>query len=357
MGSNNFNSRARAKYLTQIKSPLIIQIPRSAFLNPKTRDTITRPAFIAASIALISLIIGVESLQNQNLFWGPLHDSAHTYAMFLITWLLLRLFSSAASNESIDEQGVKATNSVLIIGGVFLGGIAIEIIQPYFGRSASFLDIYYNLVGIGCAGGVFALSLRKSKAKARHVAAYTAIALMLASSLFLPVLGAYTLRAQEQSLPQLLNFEDAWQQRLWRTGGTGLTSLIKAPSGWEENQSTALQVTFNPGKYPGFNFAYPPKTWSGYSHLSFEVFSKLDTDRKLTLRIHDDAHSQDYSDRFNRTLEIKPGLNKIEIPMSEIQNAPRSRAMALDEIAGMALFMVQPEGSPSLYFDNLTLHQ
>lgn len=326
-------------------------------MNPSTRETILQPVFIAASIALISLVIGVESLQNQNLFWGPLHDSAHTYAMFLITWLLLQLFSSAASNESIDEQSVKATNSVVIIGGVFLAGIAIEIIQPYFGRSASFLDIYYNLVGISCAGGVFALSRRKEPAKTRHVAAYIGITLLLASSLFLPILGAYTLRAQDQSLPKLLDFEDTWQQRLWRAGGTGLASLIKAPSGWEENKSTALQITFNPGKYPGFNFAHPPKNWSKYSYLSFEVFSKNDSAHKLTLRIHDDAHSQDYADRFNKTLEIKRGLNKIEIPLSEIQNAPNSRAMALDEIAGMALFMVQPEGSPSLYFDNLALHQ
>ncbi len=351
----NLIQGCRAKYLTQIKSLQIKRITMPYFFSSTHYKTITQPAFLAATLALICLVIATEMLEDQNLFWGPLHDSAHTYAAFLVSWVLLLLFSSAENNDHEGRRNTKATSSIVILGATFLIGIAIEIIQPFFNRSASFLDIYYNFVGVCCAGATYALSRQKGKLKARFIAAYIGIALVLASSLLLPALGAYTLRIQEKSLPQLLDFESAWQQRVWRSGGQSHTSLIKAPRGWEENSSTALQVTFNPGQYPGFNFAHPPKDWTGYSKLRFEVFSKTEKLQRISLRIHDGEHSQEYTDRFNKSFEIRQGVNSLEIPLSEIQNAPQLRKMNLSNVAGFAIFMVNPEDSPSLYFDNLSL--
>ena len=300
-----------------------------------------KSSLIALLLAL--LIAGIESVENQNLFWGPLHDSAHAFAAFLLTSLTISLLK-----PELQATGLKLAQ---IGGAFFAAGIALELIQPAFGRSASFTDIYYNFVGIVCA---------LAMAGSRHLNTIPKLSIrlvslaILLSSLTVPVFGAATLSKRNQAIPSLLNFEDSWQRRLYRAGGRANLSLISNPTGWK-NGSTALKVDFPTTKYPGFSVPHIFPDWRAFHSLKLSVFSKNEEIIYITLRIHDKQHDHDYTDRYNQRLEIKPGINQIEINLEEVQNKPEGRQMEMEKIAGLAIFAVSPEETFSLYFDDLRL--
>lgn len=300
-----------------------------------------KSSLIALLLAL--LIVGIESVENQNLFWGPLHDSAHAFAAYLCTALLISLLKS--------EQQTTGFRLAQIGGSLFATGIAIELIQPALGRSASFTDIYYNFVGIVCALAVSAS--RQLNPVPKACVRVISLALLL-SSLTVPAIGAATLSKRNQAIPSLLNFEDSWQRRLYRAGGSANLSLISKPKGWE-NASTALKVDFPTTKYPGVSVPHVFPDWRNYHFLKLSIFSKNQDTIALTIRIHDKKHNHSYEDRYNQRFEIQPGTNDIEIELSAVQHAPKARQMDMGEVTGLAMFAAQPEETFSLYFDDLRL--
>ena len=306
-----------------------------SFVNP------FKSSLIALFLAL--LIIGIEGVENQNLFWGPLHDSAHTFAAFLSTSLIISLL-----RPDSQTTGLRLAQ---IGGALFTAGIALELIQPAFGRSASFADIYYNFIGIVCA---LAMTASRHLNTAPKLCIRLVSVALLLSSLTIPAIGAATLSKRDQAIPSLLNFEDSWQRRLYRAGGSANLSLISKPKGWE-NGSTALKVDFPRTKYPGFSIPHIFPDWRDFKKLKLNVFSKSEELIHITLRVHDKQHDESYKDRFNQNLEIKPGLNSIEISLKEIQGRPEGRKMEMATIAGLTIFSVEPKEAFSLYFDDLRL--
>ena len=60
----------------------------------------------------------------------------------------------------------------------------------------------------------------------------------------------------------------------------------------------------------------------------------------LTLRI-DDAdydHELDQHDRYNRSFSFLPGTNQIEIPLSDIEAAPRDRRFDLARVQRLLVY-------------------
>jgi len=304
---------------------------------------------------LVLLVIWVESLQNQNLFWGPLHDSAHAFAFFLLTRLLTLLHSKLASTGTVHhDQALPITSGLVLakIGGAcFALGIVIEITQPLFGRSASFNDISYNFFGILSA---ITYEISKHQQTALKLALKSITIILLTSALFIPLSGAYTLKQRQDLLPFLLDFEHRWQQRIYRAGGKANLSLTHDVAGWP-NTSTSLKVDFVQTTYPGFSIPHVSGDWSGYSYLSVEVYSKLKAPKNLTLRIHDKHHTHEHNDRFNRTVEIQPGHTTIQISLDEMIHTPKTRALDIENIAGIGVFSSNPTEDFSLYFDNFKL--
>jgi hypothetical protein len=54
-------------------------------------------------------------------------------------------------------------------------------------------------------------------------------------------------------------------------------------------------------------------------------------------------------------LAIKPGVNQISIPLSEVQNAPNRRTMDMTRVRRLAFYADRPSGSFSIYFDAFQL--
>ena len=104
-----------------------------------------------------------------------------------------------------------------------------------------------------------------------------------------------------------------------------------------------------------FKIEEPYPDWTGYEKFSFIVFSKQNENINLEFRINDRQHDYSYYDRFNRTLIIKPGFNKIIIPIEDIKNAPASRPMDLQNIKTIILFTGASLDNLDIYIDDFIL--
>jgi hypothetical protein len=162
---------------------------------------------------------------------------------------------------------------------------------------------------------------------------------------------------RDSAFPVVMDFSRPWAKLFTQFQGTSL-ALKSAPRGWLPSppRDVAL-IAFGAGRYPGFVVQEPHPDWSGYDRLSFTVYSEMKEPVSLFVRI-DDAHQNNrYTDRFNRRLGIRPGLNALSIPLAEVRDSPRGRKMQLTRIRRVAFFAVQPPAPFALYFDSLKLER
>ena len=94
---------------------------------------------------------------------------------------------------------------------------------------------------------------------------------------------------------------------------------------------------------------------AGYSYFKLDIFSELPTTQLVTIRIDDLHHNNEYTDRFNKSVTIAPGLNHIQIPIDDIRLALVGREMDLSAMKAVLLFAVNPPEEFMLYVDSIRL--
>ena len=125
---------------------------------------------------------------------------------------------------------------------------------------------------------------------------------------------------------------------------TGNVSVTKMP-GIDSQRDAALtvRVAINKGRYPGILLHEPYPGWRGYKTLAVDITNPGRRELEVVIRIHDRQHNYQYEDRFNGTYIVGAGLRTtIEVPLLDVQHAPKGRLMNLDAIANLAIFALQP---------------
>lgn len=117
---------------------------------------------------------------------------------------------------------------------------------------------------------------------------------------------------------------------------------------------SALKMTMTPSPYPGVSFGGIPLDWRCFSSLAVSLFNPGTTDVRLALRIDDREEAPEYEDRVNLGLIIKPGMNRIKIPLASLV-CPSGRALELDHVYSVMLFCVNPVVEVVVYVDDLRL--
>ena len=110
-----------------------------------------------------------------------------------------------------------------------------------------------------------------------------------------------------------------------------------------------------PAIYPGVSVDEPYPDWRSYQYLELTLYSSSPEPFELTLRIHDRLHDQSHTDRYNRTLAIRPGTNRFRIPLTEVSNGPIERPLKLGDIAGVMLFALDPPQPRRICIGNMRL--
>lgn len=310
---------------------------------------------IPLSLLLLAVISFIQYYSDQTLFRSALQDSSHTLVFFLGSLLALRLSAMLSRPRRLST----ATRSVMVAALCFVAGIIIELIQPMFGRSTSFLDIWYDLLGVSAAAICFYLASQDRRSGPTSWIKTSSMAsiaiLLLAISTILPAYYYHIEQRQQRALPTLVDFEHHWQNELFHASYGGHVAVIEAPASWHHAAGKVAKLTLSNQTYPGITFKHLPADWSSYQTLKFELFSKHTQTRNIELRIHDKQHDNRYQDRFNKTLSVVKGLNEVSIPLSEVLTGPDAREMNMQELDGLGLFAISPTEPLVVYLDNLRL--
>lgn len=285
---------------------------------------------------LICAVIVFNDFDSQHRFTAALKNWSHVAVFFLASNLLLDLL-----RDWIGQQRLRLIGIALFCLCV---GALIELIQPYFGRDRSLLDLIYDSVGIGAAL-LFHLAYETRKSGLRVLG----LAVLIVST-YQPAYFGTMVLARSWAVPYLVGFEHFWEQDFWLASEHTQASIEIAPSGghW-------LRVQMAGGAYPGVSFPEVHPDWRGYDALALRVFSSQPHPVKLVIRIHDTQHNNDYADRFNQTILLQPGINDLAISLINIATAPKNRRMDLSQIESLMLFTVSQDKPISLYVDQIRL--
>lgn len=298
-----------------------------------------RQSFLSG-LSLFCLVISFNSLPEHGVIFPELINSGHAFVFFSANLFLLKLlFGSSANSKQI---ALVSMISLTV-------GILIEIVQPYFGRNRSAIDLYYDVVGI-CFSSIF--YLRKNSSPKKTLYSTLIFFVCLASAI--PAFRLWLWWQINQS-PTLLNFERNWESYSYSIDREVSLERIPATNELEKNNHIGELRFGISTAYPGFSLDHPKTDWSTYKTLSWEISSKHDHIIKMNLRVHDRNHNQEYSDRFNYRFEVKPGLNKFKLSLKEIKTSPESRIMEMDKIQNIKFFLTKPKVSTTIYIDNVQL--
>ena len=258
---------------------------------------------------LLIVVLGMlfAPVSTESLWSSELLNSGHTILFVFVVFVIHPLVKMKVRKPNV----LSVYFYVLALG--FLLGVFIEILQTMVGREASLNDLYRNFFGL--MAGIFlhaAFSIFDIYRK-RLVAVF----LVLCGVLFIYLGMAQLIRLswhyieRADAFPVIADIDSRW-----------ISSFIR----------------YNEGSYPGVALIEPEPDWSAYSYFRFKVHSANGYVTNLVLRVHDKMHNQEYSDRYNIKLEIKPGFNEFEVPLKSIRYGPVDRELELDNIAGVILY-------------------
>ncbi len=318
---------------------------------------------LLASIALALLIMATLVLLHhphvtEDTFFARLVGNFSHVPLFGLFALTLVALSPNLLPTTLQRREVRY--GFALAGTIALAAVS-EIMQIFTARDADVWDFLRDVIGATCFLGFFASFDRQlagglfwSKPKLKHGLRLGSLTLLLVT--LTPVLiwtEAYRQRAN--NMPVLCDFSSFWELMFVETKGAML-HLTPPPSGWIKPGGDLVgRLTFDTGRYPGLTIEEPYPDWYTFTYLSLNVFSELKDAVTVSLRVHDRHHNGRYADRFTQEMTIHPGLNRVRIPLRNVQRAPGGREMDMTAIQGIILFAVEPPEPFTIYVDDLRL--
>ena len=307
-----------------------------------------------------------------SILWNGLFDAGHVVVYGLVALTALGLIR-ARTRRPFHRPLAPHAVALAITAGL---GAATEGVQALGLGDASLGDLGRDILG-GVAfllasiavGGIEPLTGPKRTSSHRGTHRRTAaLGALLALTLALGPLGGTVLAYLQRNaaFPVLCSFDRRWERTFVRAGDQADLERIAPPPGWSRGTpgvpdrarartDLAGRLTFHPGEYPGLGIHELAPDWRGYERLVFDAYSEFDTTVTIELRINDARHDNAWADRFNRVLTIRPGANRIEIALAEVERAPRGRMMEMDQMRTLVLFAHRPARSFAIGLDEFGL--
>jgi VanZ family protein len=309
-------------------------------------------------LALVALLLFLvlANTPDRTRFWTTLYDFGHAPLCGLFALIIRSAVASGGRREPRASLYAFAFTAAL--------GFLTEAVQVFqTTRDASLEDLARDAAG-AAAFLLAAAAVRNFAAMRKGVAGPSSrrrgvLGLVLASALmaasaaeFTRTLALYMERAR--AFPTLYALDGSWwEEELIRGQNSRLTYGQTVPRG--EGEGRMARLDLRPGLYPGLTFDEPYPDWRGWNELVLTIYSDLESPLPIVIRIHDAAHDQSHSDRFNKRLMVRPGRNTFVIALDEVRDAPRRREMDLRRIRAIIVFSHKLEGRAHLYLGPLRL--
>ena len=229
-------------------------------------------------------------------------------------------------------------------------GIITEIIQIIMpGRYFELHDMLFDAIGAGCFL-IIAYPFPNNGIPAKRIFRAAALAVILAGTapIFFAASDEITMH---KSFPLIGSFESALEMGRWG----GQESEISLSASHATHGEYSLKADLLPGEYPGISLNYLKRDWRGYDRLTFDVFLEWNTPQRITVRINDKDHNNEYDDRYNKSFVLDPGSNTVVIDLKEVKAAPKGRNMDMGNIVNTCIFSYHLAEPRTLYFDNFRL--
>lgn len=230
-----------------------------------------------------------------------------------------------------------------------------ELVQPYFGRSESWVDALNGALGVGWG----TLLWHRGKILGSPVWGMMGICLLglvtLVQATPLWVQTRVYVRQQAQ-FPVLTDFHHEDDMYLWvPQPDLGSAAYRDSIMGYREGEflstrNLMARQDLNEGAlqtriYPGTDFVGlslllrgRAQDWRGYRSLVIHISSDSDKERGLGLRIDDGGDVSRLSMRYQNAVLLQPGDNSLRFPLEEIRTAPKERELDLGDIRRLAIF-------------------
>ena len=308
-------------------------------------------------LAALVLVLVLGDVPESTRFWNALFDAGHA-PLFGVIALVIRSLLVRSRGDGLARRASLAAFAVTFV--VAVASEAIQRVQPH--RDVSVADFLRDIAGAG-AFLLLAEAWRSRHAPgrlfqsrgSRAVAALAAAALLAAAAGEVALTSARYV-ARNRSLPALYALDGSWWERDFIATGRNALTPGRAPADPGAGAAATLaRLDLEPGLYSGITFDEPYPDWRGYDRLAFTIVSSLEQPIELVIRVHDASHDQRLADRFNRTLVIAPGANRIAIPINDIRRAPDRREMDLQRVRGIILFVYRLNRPVRLSLGPITL--
>jgi len=278
-----------------------------------------------------------------------IHDFGHVVAFGLVT-ALLAITLSVQSRPTF--QG-RARATCLAAMAALAVGATVELAQAASGLHGDPWDVVRD------GGGVLSVSLTlvalDSRTSGRLRAVLAGLAVLVLAAFAHPVYAALDDEARARAqFPVLASFETPSELSRFHFGG-GMKPRIVVTTDDQGRAISAAQLHLPPGRYPGFELRYFPGDWRGLRTLQLLINNPENTSIELTVRIDDNEYRVRMDDRYNRSFLLSSGVNRIEIPLSEVAASPRDRRFDLGRVHSLLVFAVDLESPRTIVLGPITL--
>lgn len=274
-------------------------------------------------------------------------NAGHFFGFGILAWFIFKVLCRIGRGKYAYFVAAAATLVLVLL---------IEFIQPWFGRTASWHDVYLSLLGIATLLCIDYIWQAKNQFHwIKRISSLLGLTIAL-TVLYPAMIAWYGVIWHWQQFPQLGDFENKSELQFWRPNEVGKNaSRIRISNDYAKLGEYSLQINAGKTRWSGVSYYAENANWSEFEFLSLHIYNPEKT-FYLVVRIDDNADTTYLHDRFNRSYKILPGWQHIRIPLSEIQHSPRNRKMNMHAIRQMILFISSSQPTRTFYLDNVHLH-
>ena len=227
----------------------------------------------------------------------------------------------------------KAAAFSIILAGV---AEASQVLGPREAQISDFLTDALGVLGFLAIVAFLDSGVRKSIGRPRTVLlaliGMPAFVLTLMPTLWL----AYALVQRSQALPQLLSFDEAWEQT-YRTGAGIPPEVIPAPVGWPPDSGNIARL-HSAGRWGIFLHLFPHPDWSGYSAVSFLAATSGEESRYISVGLWGiDPEDGTPQGRYYTSITVRPDPARFCILFSDLNKPTSQRKFDLTQVYELLL--------------------